>query len=183
MAGVHLISKKNRRVSRAAFAEINVTPLVDVMLVLLLIFMLTAPMLTVGVPVELPKTSAAKLNDQVEPLVITVDSTGRMFIQETEVSQELLVPRLQAITQNNPEAKIYVRGDKNLAYGKVMETMGAIAAAGFTKVSLLAELPPQGGAKNSKQANPAGTAPKKQSSSVAPKTPAKPVQQQPTKKR
>lgn len=148
--GFHQLSKTNRRVSRAAFAEINVTPLVDVMLVLLLIFMLTAPMLTVGVPVELPKTSAAKLNDQVEPLVVTVDASGKMFIQETEVGLEMLVPRLQAITHNNPDAKIYVRGDKNLAYGKIMETMGAISAAGFTKVSLLAELPPQPGKKQQK---------------------------------
>ncbi len=146
--GFNQISRSNRRVSRAAFSEINVTPLVDVMLVLLLIFMLTAPMLTVGVPVELPKTSAAKLNDQVEPLVVTVDLEGKMFIQETEVALNMLAPRLQAITNNNPDTKIYVRGDKNLAYGKIMETMGAISSAGFTKVSLLAELPP---AQNNRQ--------------------------------
>lgn len=126
---------------RGAFAEINVTPLVDVMLVLLLIFMLTAPMLTVGVPVELPQTHAAEMNDQIEPLVISVNHEGAIFIQETEVSADQLVPRLMAITQHNPEAKIYVRGDKNLAYGHIMETMGQVAEAGFTKVSLLAELP------------------------------------------
>lgn len=137
------MNRSNRRVKRAAFAEINVTPLVDVMLVLLLIFMLTAPMLTVGVPVDLPKTNAAKLNDQIEPLVVSVNAEGAVYLQETLIPLETLIPRLVAITNNNPEAKIYVRGDKNLAYGRVMETMGAISEAGFTKVSLLAELPPQ----------------------------------------
>lgn len=141
--GFHSMNRSNRRVNRAAFSDINVTPLVDVMLVLLLIFMLTAPMLTVGVPVDLPKTHAAKLNDQIEPLVVTVNASGQVFLQETEIPMETLVPRLMAITQNNPEAKIYVRGDKNLAYGRVMETMGEISAAGFSKVSLLAEMPPR----------------------------------------
>lgn len=126
---------------RGAFAEINVTPLVDVMLVLLLIFMLTAPMLTVGVPVDLPQTHAAEMNDQIEPLVISVTQDGSIFIQETAVSPDQLIPRLMAITHSNPSAKIYVRGDKNLAYGQIMETMGHVAHAGFTKVSLLAELP------------------------------------------
>ena len=137
-------SRRGRRGAgrAAAFSDINVTPLVDVMLVLLLIFMLTAPMLTVGVPVDLPKTHAAKLNDQIEPLVVSVTADGKIFIQETEVPMETLVPRLRAITENNPDAKIYVRGDKNLPYGDVMNTMGALANAGFTKVSLLAELPP-----------------------------------------
>ncbi len=139
--GFHNMSRSNRRVTRAAFADINVTPLVDVMLVLLLIFMLTAPMLTVGVPVDLPKTQAAKLNDQIEPLVVSVNADGQVFLQETEVPMKELIPRLMAITNNNPEAKIYVRGDKNLTYGQIMETMGSIATAGFTKVSLLAELP------------------------------------------
>lgn len=133
--------RSGRRNQRGAFAEINVTPLVDVMLVLLLIFMLTAPMLTVGVPVELPQTHAAEMNDQIEPLVISVTADGKVFIQETEVLEDQLVPRLMAITHNNAEARIYVRGDKNLAYGRIMETMGLVAHAGFKKVSLLAELP------------------------------------------
>lgn len=139
--GLQHLSKNNRRIKKAAFSDINVTPLVDVMLVLLLIFMLTAPLLTVGVPLELPKTHAAKLNDQIEPLIVSVNAEGKVFLQETEVDVQTLVPRLTAITNNNPDAKIYVRGDKNLAYGRVMETMGAISKAGFTKVSLLAELP------------------------------------------
>ncbi len=122
-------------------SDINVTPLVDVMLVLLIIFMVTAPMLTVGVPVDLPKTQAAQMNDQTEPLVISVDAKGKVFLQETEMKLDEVVARLKAITGNNADAKIYVRGDKKLAYGQIMEIMGAIAAAGFSRVSLIAELP------------------------------------------
>lgn len=122
-------------------AEINVTPFVDVMLVLLIVFMVTAPLLTVGVPVDLPKTEAASMNDSDEPLVLTVDKDGRLYIQETEVELENLVPRLNAITVNNPDVRIFVRGDKAIAYGKVMEVMGTVSAAGFKKVALLAKLP------------------------------------------
>ncbi len=125
-------------------SDINVTPLVDVMLVLLIIFMVTAPMLTVGVPVDLPKTQAAQMNDQVEPLVISIDAKGNVFLQETEMKVEEVAARLKAITGNNADAKIYVRGDKKLAYGQVMEIMGAVAAAGFSRVSLIAELPTPG---------------------------------------
>ena len=134
---------RHRRQQRhfRANSDINITPLVDVMLVLLIIFMVTAPMLTVGVPVDLPKTQAAQMNDQVEPLVISVDAKGHIFLQETEMPIEALIGRLQAITGNNPDAKIYVRGDKKLAYGQVMEIMGAVAAGGFSKVSLIAEMP------------------------------------------
>lgn len=130
-----------RRRSFRPNSDINVTPLVDVMLVLLVIFMITAPMMTVGVPVDLPKTQAAQINDQDEPLIISVDATGKMYLQETEMLLEEAVSRLRAITGNNPNAKIYVRGDKNLAYGQIMEIMGGIAASGFSKVSLIAELP------------------------------------------
>ena len=133
-------SHKRRRLS-GGFSEINVTPLVDVMLVLLVVFMITAPMLNVGVPVDLPKTKAAKMNDQVEPLVVSVDAQGRSYLQETELEGEALVARLMAITNSNPEAKIYVRGDKILPYGRIMEIMGEIAAAGFHRVSLIAEMP------------------------------------------
>ena len=111
------------------------------MLVLLIIFMVTAPMLTVGVPVDLPKTQAAQMNDSVEPLVVSVNAKGETYIQEALVPMSAMIDRLKAITNNNPEAKIYVRGDQKIAYGKVMEVMGAIAAAGFQKVSLIAELP------------------------------------------
>jgi len=126
---------------RPTMSDINVTPLVDVMLVLLIVFMVTAPLMTVGVPVDLPKTAAASLNDKVEPLTISLDAKGRIFIQETEISQDQLVPRLKAITASKPDTAIYVRGDKGINYGRVMEVMGQVAAAGFQKVSLIAEMP------------------------------------------
>jgi biopolymer transport protein TolR len=126
-------------------AEINVTPLVDVMLVLLIIFMVAAPLMTVGVPVDLPKTTAQPLNQESEPLTITVNTEGKIFLQETEVPLDGLVPRLQAIMseqpQGAPERRIFVRGDKAISYGRVMEVMGTIAGAGFTRVALLAEQP------------------------------------------
>jgi biopolymer transport protein TolR len=122
-------------------SDINVTPMVDVMLVLLVVFMVAAPLLTVGVPVDLPKTPAASINDRVEPLTITVDNSGRVFLQETEASMDQLVPRLQAVTRNKPDTTIFVRGDRGIAYGRIMEVMGLVASAGFTKVSLIAELP------------------------------------------
>ena len=128
-------------------AEINVTPFVDVMLVLLIVFMITAPLLTVGVPVDLPKTRAAALSDADEPLVVTINAKGAIFLQEHETPIENLVPRLVAVTGANPEIKIFVRGDKAIPYGSVMEVMGAISAAGFKKVSLMAELPKPGAPK------------------------------------
>jgi biopolymer transport protein TolR len=122
-------------------AEINVTPFVDVMLVLLVVFMVTAPLLTVGVPVDLPKAPAAVISTPDEPIVITIDAKSRVYIQETEVALENLAARLRAITGTNPETRIFVRGDKAIEYGKVMEVMGSVSEAGFKKVSLLANLP------------------------------------------
>src|SRR5438477_8149753 len=122
-------------------SEINVTPLVDVMLVLLVVFMVTAPLLTVGVPVELPQTQAPPINEPKEPLVITVDRNGGIFISETSVPVDSLVPKLQAITGSNPDAVLYVRGDKEINYGRVLEVMSLVTAAGFHKVSLIAETP------------------------------------------
>lgn len=140
------ISSSNNRLGirkqrRQQLSEINVTPFVDVMLVLLIVFMVAAPLLTVGVPVNLPSTQAAVLNDQNDPIVITVDKTGKLFLQETELDVTSIVARLQAVTNNDPNITIYVRGDKDIVYGKVMQIMGTIASAGFQKVSLLAELP------------------------------------------
>ena len=122
-------------------SDINVTPLVDVMLVLLVVFMVTAPLLTVGVQVELPQTQAPPINEPKEPLVITVDRNGGIFISETSVPVDSLVPKLQAITGSNPEAVLYVRGDKEINYGRVLEVMSLVTAAGFHKVSLVAETP------------------------------------------
>ena len=122
-------------------SEINVTPLVDVMLVLLVVFMVTAPLLTVGVPVELPQTQAPPINEPKEPLVITLNREGVVYIQETSVAVDSLVPKLQAITGANPDAVIYVRGDKEINYGRVLEVMSLVSSAGFRKVSLVAEAP------------------------------------------
>ena len=130
-----------RRGSYKPLSEINVTPFVDVMLVLLIVFMITAPLMTVGVPVDLPKVKAKSIAEAVEPLVITVNAEGAIFIQDTEVELENLVPRLAAITDNRPDTRIYLRGDKSINYGRVLEVMGTINVAGFTRVALVAELP------------------------------------------
>lgn len=122
-------------------SDINVTPFVDVMLVLLIVFMVTAPLLTVGVPVDLPKTEAAQLTDEIEPLVVTVREDGTIYLQETEVAADQLVPRLMAVTGAKPDTRIFVRGDRRIAYGSVMEVMGMVSSAGFSRVALLAELP------------------------------------------
>ncbi|CAA7616264.1 protein TolR [Magnetospirillum sp. SS-4] len=121
-------------------AEINVTPMVDVMLVLLVIFMVTAPLMTAGVQVDLPKTSAAPLKGEDQPLSVSVDAHGKIWIQETEVQMDELAPRLRAITAQKPETRIFVRGDKAVDYGRVMEVMGNLNAAGFSKVALVTEI-------------------------------------------
>jgi biopolymer transport protein TolR len=122
-------------------AEINVTPLVDVMLVLLAIFMVAAPLLSVGVPVHLPEAQAPTLNEPKQPLVVSVNAQGRIFIQDTEVSTDSLVPRLKTMTEADPDAPLYVRGDKEISYGRVLEVMSLISAAGYHKVSLVAQMP------------------------------------------
>ncbi len=126
-----------RRQHTRPMSEINVTPFVDVMLVLLVIFMVTAPLLTVGVQIDLPKTKAAVISGQDEPLSVSVDAGGNIFIQDTEVKMETLVPRLTAITGKNPDVRIFVRGDRAVNYGRVMTVMGRINAAGYRKVALI----------------------------------------------
>ena len=121
--------------------EINVTPFVDVMLVLLIVFMVTAPLLTVGVEVDLPKTKAGQINADSAPLVVSIKSDGRLYLQETEVEADRLVPRLEAISEANPQVRIFVRGDEAVAYGDVLGVMGRIQAAGFERVALVAQLP------------------------------------------
>jgi biopolymer transport protein TolR len=120
-------------------SEINVTPLVDVMLVLLIIFMVTAPLMTSGVPVDLPKTNAQPLNTDSEPLTVSVNGEGKVFLQDAEVDLAELVAKLRAIAQDKTDRRIFVRGDKGIAYGRIMEVMGTITQGGFTKVALLAE--------------------------------------------
>ncbi len=128
-----------RNSRRRPMSEINVTPMVDVMLVLLIVFMVAAPLLTVGVTVDLPKTKAAVIVGEDEPLAVTVNAEGSIFLQDTELDLVGLVPRLMAITNNNPDVRIFVRGDKDINYGRVMEIMGTINAAGFRKVALITQ--------------------------------------------
>ena len=122
-------------------SEINVTPFVDVMLVLLIVFMVTAPLLTVGIPVDLPKVKASALTDQKDPIEITVKIDGSVYLGESLVEVENLIPRLNAITDQNTEARIYVRGDRVVAYGRIMEIMSTINSAGYVKVALVAQNP------------------------------------------
>ena len=122
-------------------SEINVTPFVDVMLVLLIVFMVTAPLLTVGIPVDLPKVKASALTDQKDPLEITVKIGGEIYLGESRVEVENLIPRLNAITELNKEARIYVRGDRGVAYGRIMEIMSLVNSAGYIKVALVTQNP------------------------------------------
>jgi biopolymer transport protein TolR len=138
------------RGSYVPMSEINVTPMVDVMLVLLVVFMVSAPLMTVGVPVDLPQTDAAQMVGQDEPLVVSVNTKGEVFLQENKITLEQLVPRLVAITQNKKDTRIFVRGDKAIAYGQVMEVMGTVNLAGFTRVALLTQLPSGTGAGGNK---------------------------------
>ena len=131
--------RRSRRASRP-MSEINVTPMVDVMLVLLIIFMVTAPLLTVGVPIELPKTEAQQLEGDKEPLTISVDPEGRIFLQDTELKIDEVVPKLTAIAKNGYDERIFVRGDRRVNYGVVMRVMGTISAAGFHRIALISDL-------------------------------------------
>ena len=132
---VNKIQKKHKIIS-----QINVTPFVDVMLVLLIVFMITAPLLTVGVSVDLPKTKASQLNSKGDPIVVSIKQNGELFIQEREIDSVQLLPRLRAISSGNKNLRIYVRGDKNVPYGIVLETISKIKSSGFKKVALVAKL-------------------------------------------
>ena len=123
--------------SRALMSEINVTPMVDVMLVLLIIFMVAAPLMTVGVPIDLPETQAKPLNAETQPITVSVNEEGRIFLQETEIPIEEVVPKLEAISKTGYEERIYVRADKASQYGTVMQVMARISAAGFKNLGLI----------------------------------------------
>jgi biopolymer transport protein TolR len=139
-SGIQHTSARGRgRMRRRAMAEINVTPFVDVMLVLLIVFMVTAPLLTVGVPVDLPKTRAPALGQDREPLSITVRRDGAIFLQKEPVPEAALVDKLMAIASNGYNQRIFVRGDNRANYGKVLEVMGLLAAAGFTHIGLVTD--------------------------------------------
>ena len=127
--------KKNKVIS-----QINVTPFVDVMLVLLIVFMITAPLLTVGVSVDLPKTKASQLNSKGDPIIISIKKNGALFIQEREIDTVQLLPRLKAISSGNKNLRVYVWGDKDVPYGLVLNTIAKIKSSGFKKVALVAKL-------------------------------------------
>jgi len=129
--------RRRRTSAHVPMSEINVTPFVDVMLVLLIMFMVAAPLLTVGVPIELPETKAKPLQGDSEPLTVTVQPDGKVYLQETEIELDTLVPKLQAIAKNGFEERIFVRGDKAVGYGKVMRVMGVLNKAGFKRIGLV----------------------------------------------
>jgi biopolymer transport protein TolR len=150
--GAAIGPRKAGRQRHRPVSDINVTPMVDVMLVLLIIFMVTAPLLTAGVQVDLPKTEAAPIKGDDQPLSVSIDAQGDIWIQETKVTLDELGPKLQAITAQKPDTRIFIRGDKGIDYGRVMEVMGYLGSAGFTKVALVTEM---------KQGEPAAAPPAK----------------------
>ena len=129
--------KRRRSSGFVPMSEINVTPFVDVMLVLLIVFMVAAPLLTVGVPIELPKTRANELQGDKEPLTVTVKADGRVYLQDTEIDLDTLVPKLTAIARNGFQERIFVRGDRQVDYGTVMKVMGLLNRAGFSRIGLV----------------------------------------------
>jgi biopolymer transport protein TolR len=143
MGGMGIAQGGHRgRRRHGVMSEINVTPMVDVMLVLLIIFMVSAPLLTVGVPLDLPQTQAKSLDQDKEPLTISVNLEGKVFLQDTEIGVEDLVPKLKAITdaRGGMDERIYVRGDRKVDYGTVMKVMGRLSEAGFHRVALVTEV-------------------------------------------
>jgi biopolymer transport protein TolR len=144
-AGSAGVGGKRRHRRKPVMAEINVTPMVDVMLVLLIIFMVSAPLLTVGVQIDLPQTQAKSLDQDREPLTVTVNTKGDVFLMNSEIKVEELVPKLKAIIDarggsGGADERIYVRGDRNVNYGTVMRVMGRLSAAGYRRVALVTEV-------------------------------------------
>ena len=153
-------------------AEINVTPMVDVMLVLLIIFMVTAPLLTSAVNVDLPKTAAAPAPQDDKPLTISVNAQGQVFLQDEQIEVGDLVVKLKAISEGNNDKKILVRGDKGNSYGRMLEVLAVITQGGFTKMALLSD--PSGGPAAASPQVATPVAPASRSSAPAPRTPARP---------
>jgi biopolymer transport protein TolR len=139
-AGTPIIGRRKHH-RRGVMSEINVTPMVDVMLVLLIIFMVSAPLLTVGVPIDLPQSQAKSIEQDKEPLTISVNDKGQIFLQNSEITAEDLVPKMQSVAQarGGTEARVYVRGDKKVDYGTMMQVMGRLSSAGFHRVALVTE--------------------------------------------
>ena len=140
--GAAAVAGKRRHRRRPVMAEINVTPMVDVMLVLLIIFMVSAPLLTVGVPIDLPQTQAKSLDADKEPLTISVNVKGQVYLQDTEIGVDELVPKLKAVTEarGGLDERVFVRGDRQVDYGTVMKVMGRLSVAGFRRVALVTEI-------------------------------------------
>ena len=140
-AGTPQLGRHRGRSRRKVMSEINVTPMVDVMLVLLIIFMVSAPLLTVGVPIDLPQSQATSLEQDKEPLAVSVNDKGQVYLQNSEIKVEELVDKLKAVAQarGGTEARIYVRGDKKVDYGTMMKVMGRLSSAGFHRVALVTE--------------------------------------------
>jgi biopolymer transport protein TolR len=132
-------------------AEINITPMVDVMLVLLIIFMVTAPLLVAGVPVELPNTSAARISQPKKPMIVSLAADGSLFIREEQVSRDALVPKLRALRSTEGDLVVYVRADKSSAYGEVMDLLGRVGESGYARVSLLSQPKANGGSAGQSQ--------------------------------
>jgi biopolymer transport protein TolR len=137
---VHTSGNTGSRKRSRLMSEINVTPMVDVMLVLLIIFMITSPMLVAGIEVELPKTDSTAVSGDTKPLEITINKRGEIFLIETKIEKEKLVEKLKVITNGKNDKKIFVRGDKNIAYGEIVDLMALIYNAGFTKVALVSDI-------------------------------------------
>ena len=131
--------RRRRRRSRAIMSEINVTPMVDVMLVLLIIFMVAAPMMTAGVPIDLPKAAANDMPSQTQPITVSVTPEGTIFVDEDQVAEGELVNTVTAMAVNGTEDRIFVRGDTTANYGSVMRVMGLLSSAGFTKIGLITQ--------------------------------------------
>jgi len=130
-------SKRRRAKRHMPVSEINVTPFVDVMLVLLIIFMVAAPLLTVGVPIDLPETAAKSLPTETQPITISVKDDGKVYIQDNEISEDEVVPKLEAIAKNGYEERIFMRGDRAANYGTVMKIMARVSAAGYKRIGLV----------------------------------------------
>ena len=139
-AGTPIIGKRKHH-RRRVMSEINVTPMVDVRLVLLIIFMVSAPLLTVGVPIDLPQSQAKNLDQDKEPLTVSVNDKGQIFLQNSEIAADDLIPKMQAVAEarGGKDARVYVRGDKKVDYGTMMRVMGRLSSAGFNRVALVTE--------------------------------------------
>lgn len=135
--------RRRRNKRHAPMSEINVTPFVDVMLVLLIIFMVAAPLLTVGVPIDLPETQAKEMNSETQPITVSVKEDGKIFLQETEITREELIPKIAAIAKNGYEERLYVRGDRTTDYELILRLMGALNQAGYKRIGLVSLPEPQ----------------------------------------